>query len=368
MYRIVYTVLNTRKISMAAAPRVSARETKEWRETKIDTRIEIKSNVLKISQPQDPALKTRDFQKYISLLLAQAGLSEAYIEKLTVPGTTLNNFEQAFTHESVETCKNYEFYELMGDSCMNKTMTDYIIEKYHILRKPIYRGFISDLSQMIKEKEFLYKMGMHLNMLAHVKYDGDSIKGKSLVSIVEDVFESFCGCLEMSINELYPFTGYAIVYQFVKTQLDSVNWPLPSSPHLLATFNDLILQWNPTTGVKEIADQTKLLFTVITSNFVEHSAPKRIKVKSKTKSRVESDESVVIKNTIEKTGSGLFRVQVALFRKDETSIPWIDAIYGDCAAITEKDARKGAFLQAMTRLHKMGHKSSKRALLLSTPC
>jgi len=182
------------------------------------------------------------FQKFLATLLLRTKMKPSAIKRY-VENDYLKEFEIAFTHPTINPDSNYEFYEIIGDSVVNKSIVYYYQDRFPQLRNPKAVPFLDKLKQTGISKRSLSSFANKLNFLEHIRAD-DKTKKEEKNKILEDVFEAFCGCLELMINRDYYLVGSIFVYNFIKSVADT--------EHLSLMVEDL---WDPKTRLKEFKDR-----------------------------------------------------------------------------------------------------------------
>lgn len=156
-----------------------------------------------------------NFRSFIIDLLGKCSLPKNYIAMLT-NSDNIVKFKQAFTHESASTTHNYEVYETLGDVTLNKCVIWY------------FRRMIPDITPekltLLKIKFTSTKLmsifARELEFDKHIIASNDTFKHKR--KILEDVLESFIGCVEYLIDDqLQMHLGYKYVYAFISFYIES---------------------------------------------------------------------------------------------------------------------------------------------------
>jgi len=188
------------------------------------------------------APRDETFRRFIIGLLKQSQLKTKYIDQMTTV-EHMEIYNKAFTHVSINTEDNYEFFEILGDATCNKAIVWYIQERFPVLRNTAGVKVIARLRiNLVSKKNF--------SVLADKLGFGDFISCEKEIkeqrgrSILEDVFEAFIGATELLVDKVAsPGSGYGICYRFLKNVLDQ----LPIS----LRYEDL---YDPITRLKETFD------------------------------------------------------------------------------------------------------------------
>lgn len=167
------------------------------------------------------------FKLFITGLLKQSGVSKKYIGVLTTDDC-MKEFTKAFTHKTIDPINNYEYYETLGDATTNKIVVWYYHRRFPELFNNPGGGNMGPVAIMARLKQegvskrayssFSERLGFWEHVIAT-----DEAK-KSRKSILEDLFESFVGCLEHLIDsKIQEYCGYAVVYTFMKGIMDGID-------------------------------------------------------------------------------------------------------------------------------------------------
>lgn len=163
------------------------------------------------------------FKAAIISLLNRAKLKQKYIDILT-DKYSLSIYDIAFTDKSANPNNNYEFYEIIGDAAVNKSIVVYITKRFPQLAKPGGVEFISKLTSKLRSKEKLSSITKSLKLDSFVTH---STLNTKKTDMAEDVFESFIGATEQLIDQRIKFgAGYVIVYNIVESIFNGMEIPL----------------------------------------------------------------------------------------------------------------------------------------------
>jgi dsRNA-specific ribonuclease len=195
---------------------------------------------------------TKDYYNFIYTLLYNYGLmKEKDIEKV-LDDEGMKIMRSAVTHWSLQEDLDYEVWETLGDTTLNKIMVWYM-----------FRRFPTATSEELTEAKKLNVSKGQFPIYAHtihlpqyVRYRNiQYLHGKNILtitldrSIKEDTFEAFFGALEYLIDgKIMLGAGYAICYNIVSYILDQQQMTIQ-----LSKIKDSITQ------LKEIFDNRKKL-------------------------------------------------------------------------------------------------------------
>lgn len=161
------------------------------------------------------------FAKMIHTVLRDhARLKKKYIAMLLQDPASLERFHAAFTHNSVNQERNYEWLEIMGDATVNKCVVSYIAQRFPFLRTPEGVKIIARLKIKLVAGKQLASMATRLNFPPHIRYHAP-LNAAHLKSLHEDVFEAFIAAIELGIDDhVQPGSGYGVCYRLISSLLD----------------------------------------------------------------------------------------------------------------------------------------------------
>ena len=152
-------------------------------------------------------------------------------------------YAQAFTHQSVDPARNYEFLEFLGDSTLNKSIAFYLAERFPHLQCPEGVKVLTRLKiNLISRKSFagIAETLRFWDFVRTLEQTHDSKRQK----VLEDVFEAFFGATEWLVERRMGVGhGYHTCYALVSTFLAEIPISL--------RYEDL---FDPKTRLKELFD------------------------------------------------------------------------------------------------------------------
>ena len=208
------------------------------------------------------AARDGSFDKLILSLLEKGKLHRSLREKIFDRDT----FAMAFTHPSASETNNYEYHEFLGDLLVNKSIGQYLTERFPQLRcregvRVLTRLKINLVSKKVLSG-FAEECGFWRFIAATMEYRNTKKK-----PMLEDCFEAVLGLIEELVDEkcrkpdsggrVVRGGGYMIGYNIVKSILDKHpicgGYPNPKtgmqSGRLI--YCDLV---DPKTRLKELFD------------------------------------------------------------------------------------------------------------------
>ena len=214
------------------------------------------------SQSRSSIHENPQFRKFIQTVLERAHLGQKYIDEFTDDASMIE-FTKAFTHKSYDPIDNYEFYEILGDSTTNKVVVWYFIRRFpEIFEKAKGQGgnmgpvaIMARLKQNGVSKTTYAQYSETLGFWNYIRLADEEIKNRK--KITEDVFEAFCGCLELLVDtKVTEHSGYGIIYRIMKTLMDDTKVSLER--------DDL---YDPKSMLNEIIGKYRKRLTI---NYVSH--------------------------------------------------------------------------------------------------
>jgi dsRNA-specific ribonuclease len=161
------------------------------------------------------------FTNMISSILKRGNISSKDIKMLTSP-KNLEEFSKAFTSETADSDNNYEFYEQIGDSCVNHFLITYMYRRFPILKCAKGVKVVARLKIKYGSKDVFYKIAYDLGFWEFISAS-DLERSKNMKSLLEDVFEAFIGCIEYILNTSHvEGVGYGVVYAILSNIFDSI--------------------------------------------------------------------------------------------------------------------------------------------------
>ena len=153
------------------------------------------------------------FKFFIEKLLRYSGLIKPEQLKLFTDNYCLHEFLRAFTSAEISEDFNYEYYEEMGDTAVNKIVVWYLYRRLKLgSNKSIAVKVISRLKNTYATTIPEAQMSKKLGFWEFIRTTEDE-KTRNEQGILEDIFESFVGCLEFLVDtRILKGVGYSVVY------------------------------------------------------------------------------------------------------------------------------------------------------------
>jgi dsRNA-specific ribonuclease len=173
------------------------------------------------------------------------------IERTAIPEESLNDmlgtpenpkmevykeFAKCFIPDLVDEKDNYELYEMLGDSALNKATFSYISRILYprlSTKKSSYTvGYMDVVKAHYISKKFYSSLSIELGFDDFVKqvcYNNRAVNNflklpdKTMNDLYEDVMEAFIGCMELQIDRYVGIhRGYVFVANFVYDLLSNI--------------------------------------------------------------------------------------------------------------------------------------------------
>ena len=162
-----------------------------------------------------------------NLLRTYPELSKKNIEKILSDGNMVE-FKKAFTSPSANPDYNYEFYEMLGDSTSNNCVVWYFQRRFfpepeRVITKKGTMTPVAVMSRLKQEGASVRQYSKFAKNLGFLPYiTMTNIEESKPIKILEDVFESFIGCLVYHCDKIFGLhTGFTIAYPFIQKLFDN---------------------------------------------------------------------------------------------------------------------------------------------------
>ena len=167
------------------------------------------------------APRVEPFICLIRNILELGKLKKKYIDLLT-DKKNIKIYEQVFTHPTVDSEINYEFFEILGDQTVNKAIVWYLTRRYPFLHSPLGVKIISRLKINLVAKKTFADIGSDLKLWNFVSVDEDTRQNR-MKKTLEDVFEAFFGATEYILDsQIRNGVGYAICYNIIENLFNDI--------------------------------------------------------------------------------------------------------------------------------------------------
>jgi len=163
------------------------------------------------------------FRRVLYDILKKSGLRDVYIEEILSEDNITRYYIPVFTHRSIDPVHNYEWFEFLGDSTVNKCIVTYVSKRFSRLQTMDGVKVLSRLKINLVSKKSFAQLGERLQLWDYISADEETRQTK-MKQTLEDVFEAFFGATEIIIDDLYSNgSGYGICYRIIKNLLDEID-------------------------------------------------------------------------------------------------------------------------------------------------
>lgn len=184
----------------------------------------------------------KNLKLFIGGILSNLSLTDNEIQIL-LSDKCLQEFKNSLTCMTFDYNNNYEFYELLGDSTLNKCIIWYLKRRFPEFNRAGGVKYLTRLKIITISKEGFSSLADTLGLYKYIRSSPEE-KQNDKKKILEDVFEAFLGCLEHLVDEhIKLHKGYSIVYQLIEQLLDKKEFN--------TKYEDL---WDAKTRIKELFD------------------------------------------------------------------------------------------------------------------
>ena len=188
-----------------------------------------------------------EFKKMLANIFVKSKLKEKYMSILCSP-ESLELYDQAFTHSSHDPVHNYETFETRGDATLKHFIVWYMFKRFPKLNTPEGVQIAARLLIKWGSKEQFQRVAEKLGFWNFIIADQET-RGKKMKSLLEDVFEAFCGVTEYILDQHFTRgVGFAI--------LDNILTSIFNEEDIKISYKDI---YDSKTILKEIFDKNKSL-------------------------------------------------------------------------------------------------------------
>lgn len=219
---------------------------------------------------RDPVSRPPEFKEFIATLLQRIPLKPSNVVRFT-DEDSLIEFSRAFTHKTWSPTFNYERYEFLGDTIVNDTVAKYICSTFPEIQNV---AWMTRIKHTLISKKYLALVAYKANFLSHIRYGPKldfimdprtaprmiEAQNKEFLSLLEDTFEAFVGCLRFVIDQKTSYgAGCVLARCMVQSFFTKKDIPV--------TYDAI---FDPKSRLKEVYDKRHWGFSVRSAGQAGH--------------------------------------------------------------------------------------------------
>ncbi len=186
------------------------------------------------SSAGDPTPRSPEFKQFIVSLLRRLDLTARHVEVFT-DEESMEEFSKAFTHRTYSRTFNYEQYEFLGDTVVNDAVAFYISQTFPEIQNV---AWMTRIKHTLISKKYLANLAYQAGFLNHIRFGElqgvvaaagranaalPASSSKELLSLLEDCFEAFIGCLREVVNRRSSHHAGCVVARLMVTSFINKN-------------------------------------------------------------------------------------------------------------------------------------------------
>lgn len=163
-----------------------------------------------------------EFKTLIDGILKMGEVSKKYRKEL-LSDESLALYSTSFTHPSVDSDNNYEFYETLGDISLKKSIVWYFSKRFPQINTPEGVDIMSRMKMKFEQSKSFAPLAESLNFWPYVSTNINRDSSYLRQKILEDVFEAFFAVTEILLDKYNTMgVGYVISYRIIAKLLDQI--------------------------------------------------------------------------------------------------------------------------------------------------
>tara|TARA_B100000700_G_C15053844_1_gene861760 strand:+ start:263 stop:1012 length:750 start_codon:yes stop_codon:yes gene_type:complete len=184
----------------------------------------------------------------IILFIKNLNLAKEYKKEFSLKKfENLSHINEALTHSSANSKKNYEHLEFIGDAVLRLIATDFIKDKYPNMKV----GDKSELRSHLVSDEWLEKVGDKINIRSVLILGPKAIRDKSAQATIHaQATEALIGALYESLTILDPIKIWLIPFW------EETSQEILSDPHK-KNYKSALQEWSQSRGLSTPKYKTK---------------------------------------------------------------------------------------------------------------
>lgn len=151
-----------------------------------------------------------EFKDLIQNILYEGKATEKMANRYTSP-EAMKLWAQAFTHQSYDPVNNYERFEFIGDRLINQIIAQWVFDTYPTM---VNIEWLNNIESYLKQTKFFSRLAYNNGLYKFVRTSSEFYEAEiapipdhnnndEYMKILEDLMESWIGCLYTIIHNLY---------------------------------------------------------------------------------------------------------------------------------------------------------------------
>lgn len=161
------------------------------------------------------------FKNYIRSILVKGNIKPKFIESV-LTDDNIRIMDMAFTHESADPKRNYQFLEILGDSTANEVLVWYFSRRFPQINCPAGTDTLARLKIKYGAKKSFSQFAQRLGLWPFVSAS-EYIRESRYSKTLEDVFEAFIGAIKKILDGSFMIgVGHSVVYDIISSFMDKL--------------------------------------------------------------------------------------------------------------------------------------------------
>ena len=162
-----------------------------------------------------------EFKNFIRSVIAIGNVKAKYVDAV-LTDDNMKIMNDAFTHETADPRRNYQFLEILGDSSANKALVWYFSRRFPQINCPDGVNTLARLKIKYGAKKYFAVFANKLGMWPYISAS-EFVRTNRFSKTLEDVFEAFFAAIEKILDEKFLIgVGYSTVYDIISKFMDKV--------------------------------------------------------------------------------------------------------------------------------------------------
>ena len=162
------------------------------------------------------------FKNLIRSILKHGNIKPKFVEAIFTEDN-MRILDAAFTHQSANPRRNYQFLEILGDSTANDTLVWYFSRRFPQINCPDGVNTLARLKINYGSKKMFSKFAAKLGMWPFITAS-EEVRKNAYSKTLEDVFEAFIGAIKKILDATFMIgVGNAVIYDFIAGFMNTVD-------------------------------------------------------------------------------------------------------------------------------------------------